>query len=416
MNILIFTASTGGGHRRASQAMSEYFSQHLPDSQVRTVDCLKEINRMVDKTVCGSYEFMAMKAPRMYGMLYNNTQKPKMDIVPAITAMCSRSMLPSIRESAPDVIITTHPFAGQMVSHLKAKGKITQPILSIMTDYAPHRAYLAPCIDAYIVPSPECKEALRKLKVPENRIFPYGIPISQTFFQHRDQASLREGFSLDRTLPVILIMAGSFGVNNIMEIFHSLDHAAAAFQLLIITGKNRKLFETFQKLEGHTNKSFHLVYFTHEVEKYMQASDLLITKPGGLTISEALACNLPMIVFDSIPGQEEDNAAFLVDRGMALRMRKGDSPAELVDGLLGDPDQLLQMKEACREFDTSDCCANLAVLMERLRAMPPVPVPRKRSRKFRLARMSRRFNVAVRKTMRKKKMPPRSRRERRRHG
>lgn len=403
MKILIFTASTGGGHRRTSQALSEYFAEHFPDTNVRTVDALKEINKMVDKTVCGSYEFMAMKAPRMYGMLYNNTQKPKMDIVPAITAMCSRSMMPSIRDFEPDVIVTTHPFAGQMVSHLKLKGKITQPILSIMTDYAPHRAYLAPCIDAYVVPSPECKEALAKLDVPEERIFPYGIPISQTFFRHRDQAELREGFSLDGSLPVILVMAGSFGVNNIMDIFHVLDSSSAAFQLLIITGKNRKLFETFQKLEGNTNKSFHLVYFTNEVQKYMQASDLLITKPGGLTISEALACNLPMVVFDSIPGQEEDNAAFLVDRGMAIRMRKGDSPAALVESLLRDPQKLANMKEACRQFDTSDCCSNIAALMERLLTMPPVPVRRKRSRKFRLARMSRKFNVAVRKTIRRKK-------------
>ena len=135
----------------------------------------------------------------------------------------------------------------------------------------------------------------------------------------------------------------------------------------------------------------------------MHASDLLITKPGGLTISEALACNLPMVVFDSIPGQEEDNAAFLVNRGMALRMRKGDSPSQLVESLLGQPEKLAAMKQACQQFDTSACCSKIADLMHRLLTQPPVPIAKKRSRKFRLARMSRRFNVAVRKTIRKKK-------------
>ena len=312
-------------------------------------------------------------------------------------------LYPTVEQYGPDVIVTTHPFAGQMVSHLKGKEKIFQPIVSIMTDYAPHRAYLARYIDAYVVPSPECKQALMQLDVPEERIFPFGIPISQTFFQPRDPLALRKQFSLNPSLPVILILAGSFGVTNIMEIFHDLDRSSADFQLIIITGKNHKLFDLFQKMQGQTEKKFELVYFTNQVEAYMHASDLLITKPGGLTISEALACNLPMVVFDSIPGQEEDNAAFLVNRGMALRMRKGDSPSQLVESLLGQPEKLAAMKQACQQFDTSACCSKIADLMHRLLTQPPVPIAKKRSRKFRLARMSRRFNVAVRKTIRKKK-------------
>lgn len=398
MNILIFTAATGGGHRRTSQAMCEYFNHHVPGANVRTVDCLKEINKMVDKTVCGSYEFMATKAPKMYGMIYNNTQKPKMDVVPAITAMCSHNLMPCIRAFQPDVIFTTHPFAGQMVSHLKSKGKINLPVLSIMTDYGPHRAYLASHIDAYIVPSPEAKEALVKLDVEESRVFPFGIPISQTFFQERDRGALRRQFSLEPELPVILIMAGSFGVSNIMEIFHDLDASQAAFQLVIITGKNHKLFNTFQNLQGLTKKNFQLVYFTNQVEKYMQASDLLITKPGGLTISEALACNLPMIVFDSIPGQEEDNAAFLVNRGTALRMRKGDSCAELVDPLLLEPERLAELKHACEQFDTSACCAQIAELMNRLsEGYPAVRVAPKPVRNLQLAKMSQKWKVVFHK-------------------
>ena len=383
MKILIFTAATGGGHRTTSQAMKTYFSKHIPNAQVRVVDCLREINYLVDKTVCGSYEFMATKVPKMYGALYNNTQKPKVDVVPTLTAVCSRRMLPSIRQFGPDIIITTHPFAGQMVSHLKEKGKIGQPLVSIMTDYGPHRAYLADGIDAYVVPSQECKDALIQLNVLPEKIYPFGIPVFDTFFEKRDSAALRKELDLKLDIPVILVMAGSFGVTNIMGIYRELEQLEQDFQLVIITGRNKKLHDTFEKLLPKAQKPLKLVFFTTEVEKYMQASDLLITKPGGLTISESLACNLPMVVFDSIPGQEEDNAEFLVRRGMAVRMYKGDSCGEIVHSLLTHPNLLADMKAACQKYDASQACANMIPLMQNLLERESVEIGRQYSSRHR---------------------------------
>ena len=366
MRILIFTAATGGGHRRTSQAMAFYFSEHLPQAQVKQVDCLREINILVDKTVCGSYEFMATKAPKMYGKLYNNTQKSKVDVVPVLTALCSRRLLSSIQEFQPDVIITTHPFAGQMVSHLKGLGKVVQPLISIMTDYGPHRAYLADGIDAYIVPCVECKEALVHMGVAPERIYPYGIPVFDAFFERRDPVQLRRELGLDPDLPALLIMAGSFGVSNIMGIYQELEQLSEKFQFVVITGRNRKLYELFEKQAAQAKKPCKLVFFTDAVQSYMQACDLIITKPGGLTISESLASNLPLVVFDSIPGQEKDNARFLVQHGMAVRIRKGDPCGAIVEGLLQNPERLAAMRAACEQFDASQACAKLAALMQSL--------------------------------------------------
>ena len=180
-----------------------------------------------------------------------------------------------------------------------------------------------------------------------------------------------------------MVMAGSFGVTNIMGIYRELEELEQDFQLVIITGRNKKLHDTFEKLLPKAKKPLKLVFFTTEVEKYMQASDLLITKPGGLTISESLACHLPMVVFDSIPGQEEDNAAFLVRRGMAVRMHKGDSCGEIVHSLLTHPKLLADMKSACQEYDASQACANMIPLMQNLLERESVEIGRHYSSRHR---------------------------------
>ncbi|MDD5952771.1 MAG: aminotransferase class V-fold PLP-dependent enzyme [Oscillospiraceae bacterium] len=368
MRILIFTAATGGGHKRTAKAMEDYFLNHIPGVEVRIVDAIKEVNKVVDKTICGSYEFMAMRAPKLYGAIYDQTQKEGRDVSKPLSAMACRKLLPVIDEFDPDVIITTHPFAGEMVSHLKRRHKIDQPLVSIMTDYGPHRSYLAKGVDAYIVPAPECVEPMVQLGIQRPKIHPYGIPVFSVFhpIPAEDVPALREqlGLDPDPTLPTLLLMAGSFGVTNILEIFKSLMELEEHFQLVIITGKNKKLYEAFEKVVPDAPKPVTLVYFTDVVQNYMQCSDMIITKPGGLTISEAIACDLPMVLFNAIPGQEEDNAEFLVNRGMAVRIGKNQNGAEVIQRLLKYPEKLALMHKACHAFDTSNCRENLTELVK----------------------------------------------------
>ena len=136
--------------------------------------------------------------------------------------------------------------------------------------------------------------------------------------------------------------------------------------MIIITGRNEKLYEAFEKEMENCPKKCKLVLFTREVEKYMKASNLIVTKPGGLTVSEALACNIPLAVFDAIPGQEEDNAQFLMNHGMAVRIGKGDSCAKTIQTLLKDEEKLRQMRESCEKFDKSGSIPNMLDLINRL--------------------------------------------------
>ena len=163
---------------------------------------------------------------------------------------------------------------------------------------------------------------------------------------------------------VVLLMAGSFGVKTIVQIYRDIIRVPMDFQMIVITGKNQRLYQTLKTTVMLSPKKTKLILFTQKVEQYMQASDLIITKPGGLTVTEALASNLPLLVFDSIPGQEEDNADFLELHGMARRLHKNESCTDALKELLEDKMQLASMEQACKNFDKSDGCAKIVSLMK----------------------------------------------------
>ena len=181
-----------------------------------------------------------------------------------------------------------------------------------------------------------------------------------------DDLSLRD-LRLDPGLPTVLFMAGSFGVANIIKLYRELADTDVKMQIIVITGRNQQLYEAFEReLAGGERLPTRIIYFTDEVEKYMHASDLLVTKPGGLTVSEALACNLPMAVFDAIPGQEEDNANFLKVHDMGVRLEKDGDFAGQISALLSEKEKLREMRENCQHFDKSQSIPNLLALIEDL--------------------------------------------------
>jgi processive 1,2-diacylglycerol beta-glucosyltransferase len=368
MKILILTAATGGGHLRASRAISSYIEQNDPGSRAEVVDAMKSIGNLLDRTVCDGYHILAMKAPKLFGKLYRatNRKSPLADLLNRFSSMFSRLLLPTIENSRPDAVIATHPFVSEMVSHLKATGDVTVPLITLMTDYGPHRAWLGDHVDAYVVSNAEMIPEMEAMGVPKEKIFPFGIPVGNVFFTKADKPALLKKFGLDPDLPMILIMAGSFGVTNILGIYQQIVRTDIPFQVVVITGRNDKLYAAFSDAVENSPKKTKLVYFTDEVENYMHASDLLITKPGGLTVSEALACSVPLAVFDAIPGQEEDNANFLLTHNMAVKLEPGSDCGETVRSLLEDNRRLEQMRSSCAEFDKSHSTHDILALTRKL--------------------------------------------------
>ena len=373
MKLLVFTAATGGGHLRAGHAIVETIEKEGTHQAV-AVDALKEVGRVFDKIICGSYLFMARRTPKFFGKMYRQSNKKNLfsGLVPTITSWVSGRLMRCIHREKPDAIVTTHPFAASMAAALKEKGKITIPVLSVITDYGTHRAYLAENrADGYILATEDMIPELESWGVPREKAHAFGIPVHPQFFEKVPRAQARKALGLDPELPLVLFMAGSFGVSNILGIYRDLQERMGAekprCQLIVITGRNEKLYKTFEEeIARGTKLPTQLVFFTNEVEKYMHAADLLVTKPGGLTVSEALASDLPLAAFDAIPGQEEDNAAFLARHGMAIRMKTDAEAGPAIAGLMADPERLAAMQAACRAFDKHDCVERIVELCQEL--------------------------------------------------
>lgn len=368
MKIMILTAATGGGHIRASRAIQAYISEHAAGSEVVVIDALKSISNILDKTVCDGYHFLATKTPKVFGQLYRKTNEDSLlsTLVSRFSGTFSQKLIPLLKKEKPDVIISTHPFATEMISHLKWAGAVTAPLICLMTDYGPHRAWFADHVDAYVVANGDMISEMEAMGVPKEKIYPFGIPVENVFYTAGDRPAFLRKIGLDAELPTILIMAGSFGVTNILKIYRQIICLEQKFQMVVITGKNERLYEEFAKRIPGSPKPTKLVFFTNEVERYMHAADLLITKPGGLTVSEALACGIPLAVFDAIPGQEEDNANFLLTHNMAVKLEHGADCGSTIRTLLDDSQKLNDMRSSCKGFDKSRSAENILRLIQDL--------------------------------------------------
>lgn len=368
MNILILSASTGGGHMRASRAIESYMNENYKSANVKIIDSLLYINPILNKTVTSGYISLATRTPKIYGKIYELTNKEDRwsSFVSRLNYLFANKLLPLIEEFVPDVIITTHPFPTEMVSILKSKELVNIPLVCIMTDYAPHKTWVNPKVDAYIVSNDDMVNEMIKIGVKEEIIYPYGIPIEKVFFEKKDRDLVLNELELNHNIPTILMMAGSFGVTNVFDIYEDILNINRDFQIIVITGKNKKLYDEFLNIIAESKKHTKLIYFTDEVNKFMQVSDIIITKPGGLTITEALASNIPMAVFDAIPGQEEENAEFLINHNMAIRLEKGQSCDKVIEELLINKEKLNGMKEACKSFNKNDSSKNICALINEL--------------------------------------------------
>ena len=185
MKVIILTASTGGGHKRAAAALKEMIFEKDSSAEVLVVDALEEISHIFNKTISDGYHYMATKTPKLYGKAYRSSDKDNAlnDMINRINSQSGKKLLPLINEFAPDIIVTCHPFVAKMMGVLKEKGKITVPVLSIITDFAAHRTYIDSHIDAYVVSNDDMiAELSDKYGVDKDKIYSLGIPIFSSFY------------------------------------------------------------------------------------------------------------------------------------------------------------------------------------------------------------------------------------------
>ncbi|MGL5641410.1 MAG: MGDG synthase family glycosyltransferase [Paraclostridium sp.] len=392
--VLIMSASTGGGHNRAARAIKEELIKKTIDGEnieCKIIDSLKLVNTTMDKIISRGYEKSAIYTPNAYGRVYRfsesglaskNEFKDNM-----ITTFMAKKFRTLLLDEQPDIIIGTHPFPmialstlkkqcshasnnivfhsslnDRFASHFNAESFPT--LISVLTDYTTHSTWIQNELDYYVVGHEYVKELLISEGVESYKVKPLGIPVEKSFLQHRSRDIVLSELGFDTDKLTVLLMGGSFGAGNIKETLEELINIDRDFQILVITGKNESLKEKLEKkLELHNiDKKVKVLGFTNKMNDILASIDVLVTKPGGLTTTEALLKDVPMIIPYYIPGQEEENLDFLCNCGSALRTTKKYSLSVLLKVLIDDSSRLDILKKnikSIRKFNSSQNIANL---------------------------------------------------------
>ena len=387
--VLIMSASTGGGHNRAARAIKEELESRTIDNmsiECEIVDSLKLVNNTMDKVISRGYEKSALYTPKAYGSVYRFSEttiasKNEFKTNP-LTSLMARKFKHLLNESTPDLIIGTHPFPMIALSTLKKNNNIHSlsrsesfykstkvdipPMISVLTDYTTHSTWIQNEIDYYIVGHEYVKELLVYEGVDSEKVKAFGIPVEKSFLSHRDRETVLTELGLSPEKLTVLLMGGSFGAGNIIETLEDLIAIDRDFQILVITGRNEHLKDKLSKMLDSTihNKNICLLGYTNKMNDILASIDVLISKPGGLTTTEALLNDVPMIVPYFIPGQEEENLDFLTNCGAALRTTKKYSLPVLLKVLIDDPSRLDNLRKnikSIRKFDSAVNISNLVV-------------------------------------------------------
>ena len=373
--ILIFYGSYGGGHLSAAKSIKECIEKNYTDTDVVMLDCIEYVNKIINKLTTKAYADMAKNAHWIWKQLYYNSEKngALARIGNAVNRLMAIKLNKLFKNGAPDLIISTHPFSSQMCAILKSKGKINSQIATILTDYAPHRQWLEKpeYVNYFFVAHDGMVEDLVKRGIDRNKIYSSGIPLSNRFLAHYDKDGILKEFGLAKNKATVLFFAGGeygFGKDTTFNILKTIIEEFDNLQVVAIAGKNVKMQAKFETLVKETDSedTVKVLSYTNKVPELMSISDIVISKPGGLTTTESLASGLPIIVINPIPGQEEENAEFLEQNGVGIWLKKNDNIKEKLREILSSTEKIKEMKINARLLSKKNSTADICkILLEK---------------------------------------------------
>lgn len=365
--ILIFYGSYGGGHLSAAKSIRDYIEKNYSDSQVELVDCVEYVNKLFNKLTTKAYKDFSKNARWIWKHLYYDSENGSLSrICNTINRLMAIKLNRLIQEFQPDLIISTHPFSSQMCAILKEKGKLNCKVATILTDYAPHNQWLVKSefIDYYFVAQQGMVDDLVSRGVNRDKIHVTGIPLSSRFLQSYNKQKILEDYGLTSDKNTILFFAGGefgFGKDKTFNRLKAIIDNLPNLQVVAVAGRNEKMKERFDELvkTTRTESNVKILSFTNQVPELMSVSDLVITKPGGLTTTESLASGLPLIIIDPLPGQEEENAEFIENSGAGIWVKDSDNIETILLNIFNNPDKLENMKSKARLIAKKNSTQNI---------------------------------------------------------
>lgn len=344
MRILLASLSVGAGHSRAAEALSIAYQQLAPATELKHIDTLDYLNPAYRKIYSGGYLTLVKHFPKILGMMYKRTGKstftsPAAKIRISADHFNSRKFTRLLNEYKPDLIVNTHFLAPELVASLKIRKKTNIPQVTCITDFTAHSFWVNPYVDRFYVGAEIVKQELIKQKIPADRIRVTGIPIHSLFSHKSNRIETQLHFGLEPGTVSILILSGGMGIGNVAKLLTTIQKIKIKqpTQIIIVAGRNDKLKRQLEQMAIDSSIPMHILGFTNEMYLLLDAVDIVVTKAGGMTISECLAKGLPMIIVDPIPGQEEKNTEYIVSNKAAIAVKKlTDLPQQLIQ-LIDDP-------------------------------------------------------------------------------
>ena len=349
MKIFIIYASAGFGHQKIAESINETAISLYGKNNITLLDVLDFTPHLFKFMYSKGYIFLISKIRWLWAIIFflSNTKYLKLinyNFRRFSNRMFCYSFFNFIKKEHPDTIISTHFLVNELISFLKEKKQIKTKLISVVTDFGVHNFWLAKNIDTYVAACKRTKEILISKHVNKQKIRVLGVPIRKEFQRQIDRNAIRKKLGLQSEGFTTLILTGGIGIGPIFQIVKLLIDK---INVIVICGNNKKLYYHLKKLNYGNLVVFGWIDY---VEEAMAASDIAITKPGGSTISECLAMNLPMIFFSIIPGQEYQNAQIISKYGLGFILNKPRDIKEKVLYLKDNPQETSVIKERINSF------------------------------------------------------------------
>lgn len=297
------------GHIAAANSIKNFITQNYENTDVESIDCIEYISKYANMISTKAYVEMTKNTPFLWKKLYSGSNKGTLSVISdASNRLMALKLVGLIKEKQPDLIISTHPFSSHMCAILKKKKRISCELATIMTDYHIHNQWLSlpQYVDYFFVANEQMKSDLINLQIPKSKIFVTGIPVSSKFCQKYNREEIFDELWLDKNKFTVLFFGGGeygLGKNSIVKVLETGIRLFKDIQIIAISGKNKKMNTAFNEVVEKTNSESRVkvLEFTDKVPELMSISDVVVTKAGGLTITESLVSGLPIIIVNPIP-------------------------------------------------------------------------------------------------------------------
>ena len=347
LRALVFSATFGDGHLRAAQAVIEALRLKNADIEITHLDCGEFLSKAFNNILKSTYIGLIKHSPKLWGTFYYGTAKisPNSLLQRFLNNMGRTEIEKVISIQQPDIIICTYPTVAGVLSQLRLKGKLNVPVITVITDYVVHSQWIHPGVDMYIVGCKQVFDGLVARGISPDCVGLTGIPVSPAFERSKNKSEIMFKLGLRPDRQTLLVMGGGFGVldsmREVCRIFSLVNHP---LQLVVVCGRSEKLYRSLDDVVAQARNPVVRFGYINNVDEIMACADLMITKAGGLTVSEALTTRLPLVIYKPIPGQEEENAVFLKKIGAGRVAKTKEELVSIVKSLFAKPVELQKMQ------------------------------------------------------------------------